>query len=83
MLVGRIRQVPGAIDALLCSPCGDNLRKGAALNAVADRRAPVPEVVVMRSRADQRTRFVRVVAIVVVLGMIAVFAAALISGQGH
>ena len=37
----------------------------------------------MRSRADQRTRFVRVVAIVVVLGMIAVFAAALISGQGH
>ncbi len=33
-LVGRIRQVPGRDDALLLFSCADNLRKGAALNAV-------------------------------------------------
>lgn len=33
-LVGRIRQVPGRDDALLLFSCVDNLRKGAALNAV-------------------------------------------------
>jgi aspartate-semialdehyde dehydrogenase len=34
VLVGRIRQMPGHDDALLLFACGDNLRKGAALNAV-------------------------------------------------
>ena len=34
VLVGRIRQAPGRDDALLLFACGDNLRKGAALNAV-------------------------------------------------
>src|SRR5438445_1544215 len=33
-LVGRIRQAPGRDDALLLFTCADNLRKGAALNAV-------------------------------------------------
>ena len=33
-LVGRIRQVPGRPDALALFSCADNLRKGAALNAV-------------------------------------------------
>ncbi len=33
-LVGRIRLVPGRDDALLLFSCADNLRKGAALNAV-------------------------------------------------
>ncbi len=33
-LVGRIRQSPDRPDALLLFSCGDNLRKGAALNAV-------------------------------------------------
>jgi aspartate-semialdehyde dehydrogenase len=33
-IVGRIRQVPGRDDALLLFSCADNLRKGAALNAV-------------------------------------------------
>jgi aspartate-semialdehyde dehydrogenase len=33
-LVGRIRQVPGRADALVLFSCADNLRKGAALNAV-------------------------------------------------
>ncbi|HZP90833.1 MAG TPA: aspartate-semialdehyde dehydrogenase [Actinomycetota bacterium] len=33
-LVGRIRQGPGRDDALLLFSCADNLRKGAALNAV-------------------------------------------------
>jgi len=33
-LVGRIRQVPGRGDALALFSCADNLRKGAALNAV-------------------------------------------------
>jgi aspartate-semialdehyde dehydrogenase len=33
-LVGRIRQVPDRPDALLLFSCADNLRKGAALNAV-------------------------------------------------
>ena len=33
-LVGRIRQVPGRDDALVLFSCADNLRKGAALNAV-------------------------------------------------
>jgi aspartate-semialdehyde dehydrogenase len=32
--VGRIRQPEGRTDALLLFACGDNLRKGAALNAV-------------------------------------------------
>ena len=32
--VGRIRQAPGRDDALLLFSCADNLRKGAALNAV-------------------------------------------------
>jgi aspartate-semialdehyde dehydrogenase len=34
VLVGRIRQVPGEDHALLLFAVGDNLRKGAALNAV-------------------------------------------------
>jgi len=34
VIVGRIRQVPGRPDTLLLFACGDNLRKGAALNAV-------------------------------------------------
>lgn len=33
-LVGRIRQVPGRDDALVLFSCADNLRKGAALDAV-------------------------------------------------
>ncbi len=33
-LVGRIRQVPGRDDALALFSCADNLRKGAALDAV-------------------------------------------------
>ena len=33
-LVGRIRQVPGRDDALLLFSCADNLRLGAALDAV-------------------------------------------------
>jgi aspartate-semialdehyde dehydrogenase len=34
VLVGRIRQPEGNDDQLLLYACGDNLRKGAALNAV-------------------------------------------------
>ncbi|MGQ0668105.1 MAG: aspartate-semialdehyde dehydrogenase [Actinomycetota bacterium] len=34
VLVGRIRQAAGRPDTLLLFSCGDNLRKGAALNAV-------------------------------------------------
>ena len=34
VLVGRIRQPAGHDDALLLFACGDNLRKGAALNAI-------------------------------------------------
>jgi aspartate-semialdehyde dehydrogenase len=34
VLVGRIRQPDGRDDALLLFACGDNLRKGAALNAI-------------------------------------------------
>jgi aspartate-semialdehyde dehydrogenase len=34
VLVGRVRQAVGHEDALLMFACGDNLRKGAALNAV-------------------------------------------------
>jgi aspartate-semialdehyde dehydrogenase len=34
VLVGRIRQPPGDDRALMLFACGDNLRKGAALNAV-------------------------------------------------
>jgi aspartate-semialdehyde dehydrogenase len=34
VLVGRIRRPEGHDDALLLFACGDNLRKGAALNAV-------------------------------------------------
>ena len=33
-LVGRIRQVPGRADALALFSCADNLRKGAALDAI-------------------------------------------------
>ncbi len=33
-LVGRIRQVPGRDDALVLFSCADNLRKGAALDAI-------------------------------------------------
>lgn len=33
-LVGRIRQVPGRRDALVLFSCADNLRQGAALDAV-------------------------------------------------
>ena len=33
-LVGRIRQVPGRDDALALFSCADNLRMGAALDAV-------------------------------------------------
>ncbi len=41
-LVGRIRQTPGRDDQLLLFSCADNLRKGAALNAVqiAERLFP-------------------------------------------
>ncbi len=34
VLVGRVRQAPGHADSLLLFACGDNLRKGAALNGV-------------------------------------------------
>ena len=34
VLVGRIRQAPDHHDALLLFACGDNLRKGAALNGI-------------------------------------------------
>jgi aspartate-semialdehyde dehydrogenase len=34
VLVGRIRRPAGHDDALWLFACGDNLRKGAALNAV-------------------------------------------------
>jgi aspartate-semialdehyde dehydrogenase len=34
VLVGRIRQAPGHEDSLLMFACGDNLRKGAALNGI-------------------------------------------------
>jgi aspartate-semialdehyde dehydrogenase len=34
ILVGRIRRAPGRDDSLLLFACGDNLRKGAALNGV-------------------------------------------------
>jgi aspartate-semialdehyde dehydrogenase len=34
VLVGRIRQAPGHLDSLLLFACGDNLRKGAALNGI-------------------------------------------------
>ena len=34
VLVGRIRQVPGRDDALALFSCADNLRKGAALDAI-------------------------------------------------
>jgi aspartate-semialdehyde dehydrogenase len=34
VLVGRIRQAPGHDDWLLLFACGDNLRKGAALNGI-------------------------------------------------
>jgi aspartate-semialdehyde dehydrogenase len=34
ILVGRIREAPGHDDSLLLFACGDNLRKGAALNGV-------------------------------------------------
>ncbi len=33
-LVGRIRQVPGRDDALVLFSCADNLRMGAALDAI-------------------------------------------------
>jgi aspartate-semialdehyde dehydrogenase len=34
VLVGRIRQAPGHDESLLLFACGDNLRKGAALNGI-------------------------------------------------
>ena len=34
VLVGRIRRAPGHQDSLLLFACGDNLRKGAALNGI-------------------------------------------------
>ena len=34
VLVGRIRRAPGHADSLLLFACGDNLRKGAALNGI-------------------------------------------------
>jgi aspartate-semialdehyde dehydrogenase len=34
VLIGRIRQAPGHDDSLLLFACGDNLRKGAALNGI-------------------------------------------------
>jgi aspartate-semialdehyde dehydrogenase len=42
VLVGRIRQAPGHDDALMLFACGDNLRKGAALNGIqiAERLFP-------------------------------------------
>jgi len=43
--VGRIRRDPGAANGLALFVCGDNLRKGAALNAVQ-----VAEVLVARGR---------------------------------
>jgi aspartate-semialdehyde dehydrogenase len=41
VLVGRIRQPEGRSDALTLFACGDNLRKGAALNAVQIAEAVV------------------------------------------
>jgi aspartate-semialdehyde dehydrogenase len=42
VLVGRIRRTPGHEDSLLLFACGDNLRKGAALNGIqiAERLFP-------------------------------------------
>jgi aspartate-semialdehyde dehydrogenase len=42
VLIGRIRQAPGHGDSLLLFACGDNLRKGAALNGIqiAERLFP-------------------------------------------
>ena len=42
VLVGRIRQPEGRDDQLLLFACGDNLRKGAALNAVQIAERVVP-----------------------------------------
>jgi aspartate-semialdehyde dehydrogenase len=47
--VGRIRRDPGAANGLALFVCGDNLRKGAALNAVQ-----VAEVLVARGRFSNR-----------------------------
>jgi aspartate-semialdehyde dehydrogenase len=44
VLVGRIRRPEGHDDALWLFACGDNLRKGAALNAVQ-----IAEAVLARS----------------------------------
>jgi aspartate-semialdehyde dehydrogenase len=41
-LVGRIRQVPGRNDALALFSCADNLRKGAALDAIQIAEALFP-----------------------------------------
>ena len=41
-LVGRIRQVPGRADALALFSCADNLRKGAALDAIQIAEALFP-----------------------------------------
>jgi aspartate-semialdehyde dehydrogenase len=40
--VGRIRQVPGRVDALALFSCADNLRKGAALDAIQIAEALFP-----------------------------------------
>ena len=34
VLVGRVRQAPDHAESLLLFACGDNLRKGAALNGI-------------------------------------------------
>ncbi|MEX2204518.1 MAG: aspartate-semialdehyde dehydrogenase [Actinomycetota bacterium] len=51
VLVGRIRRPEGHDDALLLFACGDNLRKGAALNAVQ-----IAEAVLARGRPSSATR---------------------------
>jgi aspartate-semialdehyde dehydrogenase len=48
--VGRIRRDPGAAHGLALFVCGDNLRKGAALNAVQ-----VAEALVARGRFSAAT----------------------------
>jgi aspartate-semialdehyde dehydrogenase len=49
VLVGRIREAPGDDHALLLFVVGDNLRKGAALNAVQ-----IAELIVERGRVTSR-----------------------------
>ena len=74
-LVGRIRQVPGRDDALALFSCADNLRKGAALDAIQIAEHAVPgRRRSQMNRDERRQRRVRIVVIVLVLGMLGALA---------